>query len=73
MAASINWIWQIGIFFILVASLYEFFENKDPNGCEMTYMFATPEYIVSDLYPCVFPRQILGTDVRKTVNNSTQL
>jgi len=35
------------IFFIFLAGIYEFVENNESNGCEMTYMFEKMQYIVS--------------------------
>lgn len=35
------------IFLVFLASIYEYVENNGANGCEMTYMYEMPEYIVS--------------------------
>lgn len=37
------------VFIIFLAGIYEFVENNERNGCEMTYMFEQMEYIVSKM------------------------
>lgn len=34
----------LGLFCV---GVYDFLKNVEPNGCEMTYMFEYPQYLVS--------------------------
>lgn len=47
MATFMKYLSFLVIFFVFLASIYEFIENNEANRCEMTYMFERPEYIVS--------------------------
>lgn len=35
------------VFFTFILGLHNFLTNNEENGCEMTYMFEYPQYVVS--------------------------
>ena len=62
MAASAKQILLLFILGIFLYGVFDFVANFENNGCEMTYMYSTPEYLVS-LYIVSVLMQLFDADV----------
>lgn len=47
MAAVFKWAFLLFTCSLFFYGLYDYLTNYESNSCEMTYMWETPEYIVS--------------------------
>ena len=47
MISPLRYVFMSGVLIVLGLGLLDMLKNFEENGCEMTYMFEYPEYIVS--------------------------